>query len=256
MKDFHAGSFNNWECDVCNKEKFPFTNTDNDELFMINYSSNNKCKCRVKTFKPLNGEMKLLLNQSKESENNHTHKTDQDFEGNAAIKPNFKFYEIHDFHKMTQQINYKTLNVFHSNICSLNVNTENLDILLHDLDYKFDVISLTETWNPESKKENFLPKLIDGYRPYFGITGSSIIGGCGMYVNENLNFIPRKDLDTKINIDGHELECYWIEIINSKICNTIIFFMHFCPGTITTHAESINSDLQRGLDRRLRHIQH
>ena len=33
-------------------------------------------------------------------------------------------------------------------------------------------------------------------------------------------------------------------------------FMHFCPGTITTHAESINSDLQRGLDRRLRHIQH
>ena len=34
------------------------------------------------------------------------------------------------------------------------------------------------------------------------------------------------------------------------------FFMHFCPGTITTHAESINSDLQRGLDRRLRHIQH
>ena len=34
------------------------------------------------------------------------------------------------------------------------------------------------------------------------------------------------------------------------------FFMHFCPGTITTHTESINSDLQRGLDRRLRHIQH
>ena len=35
------------------------------------------------------------------------------------------------------------------------------------------------------------------------------------------------------------------------------FFMHFfCPGTITTHAESINSDLQRGLDKRLRHTQH
>ena len=26
--------------------------------------------------------------------------------------------------------------------------------------------------------------------------------------------------------------------------------MHFCPGTVTTHAESINSDLQRGLERR------
>ena len=34
------------------------------------------------------------------------------------------------------------------------------------------------------------------------------------------------------------------------------FYMHFCPGTMTTHVESINSDLQRGLDRRLRHTQH
>ena len=33
-------------------------------------------------------------------------------------------------------------------------------------------------------------------------------------------------------------------------------FMHFCPGTMTTHAESINANLQRGLDRRLRHTQH
>ena len=32
-------------------------------------------------------------------------------------------------------------------------------------------------------------------------------------------------------------------------------FMHFCLG-MTTHAESIKSDLQRGLDRRLRHTQH
>ena len=31
------------------------------------------------------------------------------------------------------------------------------------------------------------------------------------------------------------------------------FFMRFCPGTMTTHAELINSDLQRGLGTRLRH---
>ena len=43
---------------------------------------------------------------------------------------------------------------------------------------------------------------------------------------------------------------------NVKRIGVFYFFMHFCPGTITTHAELINSDLQRGLDRRLRHIQH
>ena len=34
------------------------------------------------------------------------------------------------------------------------------------------------------------------------------------------------------------------------------FLCIFLSGTMTTHAESINSDLQRGLDRRLRHTQH
>ena len=32
----------------------------------------------------------------------------------------------------------------------------------------------------------------------------------------------------------------------------LFLFMHFSPGTMTTHAESINSDLQGGVDRRLR----
>ena len=33
-------------------------------------------------------------------------------------------------------------------------------------------------------------------------------------------------------------------------------FLHFFQGTTTNHAESIDSDLQRGLDRLLRHTQH
>ena len=32
--------------------------------------------------------------------------------------------------------------------------------------------------------------------------------------------------------------------------------MHCYPGTMATNAESINSDRQRGLERRLRHTQH
>ena len=36
----------------------------------------------------------------------------------------------------------------------------------------------------------------------------------------------------------------------SSLILRVFSFMHFCPGTMTTQAESINSDLQRGLDRR------
>ena len=36
---------------------------------------------------------------------------------------------------------------------------------------------------------------------------------------------------------------------------TFLFYA-FSPGTMATHADSINADLLRGLDRRLRHTQH
>ena len=50
---------------------------------------------------------------------------------------------------------------------------------------------------------------------------------------------------------GHSSVIGTIEDVLDNIVNEF-FFMHFCPGTMTTHAELINSDLQRGLDRRLR----
>ena len=36
-------------------------------------------------------------------------------------------------------------------------------------------------------------------------------------------------------------------------CQILIFLCIFCPGKMTTHAEPINSDIQRGLEIRLRH---
>ena len=53
-----------------------------------------------------------------------------------------------------------------------------------------------------------------------------------------------------------ETKCQWIFKWHDLEQGYLrVFFMHFCPGTMTTHAESINSDLQRGLDRHLRHTQ-
>ena len=49
---------------------------------------------------------------------------------------------------------------------------------------------------------------------------------------------------------------YRITIVMSTSSFFLFFLMHFCPGSMTSYAESINSDLQRGLDRRLRHTQH
>ena len=47
---------------------------------------------------------------------------------------------------------------------------------------------------------------MEGYSAYFGITGSSLKGGCGVYVNSDLSFNPRKDLNIKIKTEQCELE--------------------------------------------------
>ena len=47
-------------------------------------------------------------------------------------------------------------------------------------------------------------------------------------------------------------------ILNSKPIKDIkkMHYVSILSRTMTTHAESINSDLQRGLDRHLQHTQH
>ena len=83
----------------------------------------------------------------------------------------------------TSELNYKTLNsdncfsVFHSNICSLQANVDKLEHLLSQVSCKFDIISLTETWNPLATSHLFSPGIIKGYHCYDGITGSSSNGG-------------------------------------------------------------------------------
>ena len=41
-------------------------------------------------------------------------------------------------------------------------------------------------------------------------------GGCGFYINEDLNYIERKDLNFKFKESDEECESIWIELINLK----------------------------------------
>ena len=62
----------------------------------------------------------------------------------------------------------------------------------------------------------------------------------------SLNFIYIVSTNLQIWSTGYQY-------FNTTIIRLKWFFMHFCPGTMTPHSETINSDLQRGLHRRLRH---
>ena len=103
---------------------------------------------------------------------------------------------------------------------------------------------MSETWNPESKAHMFQPPILDGYKQYSGTTGSSLKGGCGLYINEDLKPLPRKDLNIRIKEDDFELETCWYEIIFEKQPNRLIGVIYRHPSNNDLKSvEIINSTL-------------
>ena len=90
-----------WECITCKHDKFPFSFIDNSHLDDLTCNSNIKCRCNVRfPHIKVDDKLKLLLTQSNENNSWKSHHLDieEEFEENIEIKPNFKYYNIHDFH--------------------------------------------------------------------------------------------------------------------------------------------------------------
>ena len=111
-------------------------------------------------------------------------------------KCNFDYYSVHKYHKLKNNINIRnSFSVSHTNISSLTANFEKLEMLLYEMNHKFDIVALTETWNSETRKRLFNPGALLGYHQYEGLTGNSMKSGCGFYIAQNLPYEARTDLD-------------------------------------------------------------
>ena len=243
---------NIWECPHCTQEKFPFSGIENDEIQMSAFNSNWKCGCNKKPVKKTGDEdiqqEKLILNYKKDTDSNFTTPGDDfdlQFDTYYALEPKFKYYDTHEFHQLKDKLT-NPFSIIHTNICSLQSNGEELYDLVADLEFKFDIIAVTETWNPEEKKHKFTPPIMQGYSPYQGITGSSLKGGCGVYVNTDLSFNPRKELNFKIKTDDCEIETFWIEIILDRQPNRLICVVYRHPNKRDTET---TENLQKVLNK-------
>ena len=201
-----------WECKVCIQDKFPFSELESDSLLKLAFNSNFDCICKEHQHN-FSENKEFVLEYAKFSSDNDS----KFFEGpdphdnmQKAYEINFKFgyFDFHSFHKAVKSFtdNFKrTFSLFHTNIQSLTHNFENLFDLLASVDFKFDIIALTETWNPTSKL-TFSPGYLDGYSPYNGITGHILKGGCGLYIKSELKYIDREELNISLYDDNNEYQ--------------------------------------------------
>ena len=64
------------------------------------------------------------------------------------LQPSFQYYQNHEFHKLSQNLKInKMFNILHTNICSLNANLENLELLLNNLEHSWNEILLENNPN-------------------------------------------------------------------------------------------------------------
>ena len=109
------------------------------------------------------------------------------------------------------------ISCIHLNARSLNSNFKEIDHYLSSLNYKFDIIAISETWVSEQNKFN-----INGYDVYHTTRKNKRGGGVALYVKQEL---ACKCLSCKSLVVDDLFECCSIEILVSGHRNIIVSFI-------------------------------
>ena len=237
----------NWNCRECISYQFPLSCLEDHEVAQLSFNSNLTCNCNNHTESvPLNlCETFTLADSYLPKDSPFNFEPDVNIDTTYDINSKCDYNSFHDFHKLTQKHknkNKKPFTALHTNIESLMHNFDSLEHLCTDLDYPFDVIGVTETWNAEKNKDKFIAKKLPGYDDYKGLTGTTLKSGCGFYIRTGLTYIERKDLDIQFHDDLNEFQMKFIEIINAKSANIILNITYRHPRK--TSDKTYNDKLQ------------
>ena len=222
-------------CILCRKESFPFLLCTNDELTKEQFNSLEICKPCLSLEAEEGDKINIdfiktdILDLFDNIHENKSHNFDSDnTDLNILNNVNFDFYDLHKFHTYTKKGKCNSnFSLLHSNIESLCAKEDRLKIMLTNLDFSFDVIALSETWNPDTNDHKFLAPFLEGYHVYEGTTGNTMKGGCGFYIKNSLNYVARHDLDFKSHSPQHDFECKWVEMVGKNPQDNLIIGVHY-----------------------------
>ena len=201
-------------CIICNKENIPFYSDNNtSDIYNKEFLASDTIKKLFNGINDLNNE--ILLNNNDDS--------DDDYDLSPII--DCKYFDLISF-KIFEE-DKKKFSTIHLNIASLSLHKEELEAVLNILDFKFDVIGISET----KIKKGIIPDYkvtIDGYQQYSTPTESDK-GGVILYISKKYFCKPRKDLD-KILYKSYALESIFVEIILTNKKNILLGCIYRHPS--------------------------
>ena len=216
-----------WVCSTCRislLSSFPFYSIENNILVNLSYNSTYSCKC-TSTAVPFSDFSHLeQFETCKLSLKEHDYLYSNDIDSNINNFSNFDYHDNHELHKLMNSPSLnknKMSSILHTNICSISKNLENVEILLNNLDHKFDIIALSETWHIKDNDERIKKLKMNGFHNYVGQIGNNLKGGCGFFVADHLSFNTRMDLNKSYQDSDCEFEACWIEVENKSKANLI-----------------------------------
>ena len=158
----------------CLNEMFPYRKIDYEEILDLSYNSNYECNCsQFNKNNILEICTKKLLNLKELNFNKNPIFANKDPNFNLADPVCFSYFLSHEFHKVSKKLktpNYENFSLLHSNICSVQGNFDKLESLIDHLDYKFDVVALSETWETKGNA-SFTAGNLPGYQKVEGTKG-------------------------------------------------------------------------------------
>ena len=215
---------NTWVCRKCIDDTFPFSKLDDYELhYELAQVDLNETLFELHeetthfNFKPFSFTEYNEFSQEAEldPENNLFNNIDIDCEyfTDEQFRGNYKG-------------NSRGLSIIHFNCRSMSANFDKIEDYLHDLEYKFDIIAISETWLSDNDDHD--EWTMSGYSSYFSSRIGKRGGGVAIFVKNSHNHKLRDDCTFTVD-NCMELVC--IEITRRHSKNVLINCIYRSPGT-------------------------
>ena len=156
---------------------------------------------------------------------------------------NCNYYSVDEFSKANFDSS-KCFSIFHLNIHSIQLHFEELKLLLQLIDFKFDIIAISES-KLEKGVEPIVDITLENYHNPIGTPTEATKGGVLLYISKNLNFKPRNDLNIYAS---KQVESKFVEIINPSKSNSLIGIIYRHPSM---SGDEFNEEYLRPLTHKL-----